>query len=396
MTGTPLCDAPSGACVACLDATSCPADKQTCDATAHSCRGCARDEECPGGICVEADGTCVADAVVLFLDGAGTDTGTCARQAPCGTLAFALSKVQAGAANHIKILSRTFSVPAAVTLGPSLYLEGSATIFTGPANMFAIPQLVNISLSHLTLQPASGPAITVGSLQTLRLFDVQTAVISVNGGSLDVDRGTLTNGGLDCTSGTVTVQRSVFADSSLNTMTCQVIVRRTRFDLLSGAHNISIQGGLVTYENNLLTQAEGIADSMSLLTVAAGSTVRFNTFVNTAALASDGVALQCEPQVDVSSNIFAYNSAHPLTDCTVRYSLLDSVALPQFSAGVGNKAGDSTSFFLDKPSGDFHLSASSPARQAGEPGLGITEDFDGSARPAPQGSVPDIGAFEAR
>jgi hypothetical protein len=212
-----------------------------------------------------------------------------------------------------------------------------------------------------------------------------TGGFDVKGGSLDVQQTTFTNaGGITCNAGTLSVERSVFDDSQLTTMTCAVIVRRTRFDLL-------------TFENNLIVQADGIADAMTVIGVAPGSGLRFNTFVSTTVLASDGVALQCSPSLRVSSNIFAYNSMHPLTSCDgARYSLLDSVALPQFATGVGARQGDRGTFFVDLSGKDFHLSASSPARGAGEPGLGVSDDFDGNPRPAPTGSVPDMGAFEAR
>jgi len=356
-----------------------------------------RDDECPGGICVEADGTCVADASVVFVDGSGVNSGTCTRDAPC-SLAFGLSKASA-VRKHIEIVSGTLQVTSSVTLTPDLYIEGHDTIVTGPAGMFTLPQNVNITLSHMRLQPSSGLVTTVDALRTLRLFDVQTSGgINVNGGVLDVDLSTFTGGGgIACNLGTSTVRRSLFDHSPMSSMTCQLIVRRSRFDM-SGDHGFSAENGVLTFENNVITQTEGIADSMVLVSVAPGSTVRFSTFVNTALLPSDGVALACNSSVDVSSNIFAYGSMHPLgtVGCNVRYSLYDSIAVPEVTAGVGNKAAGSSSFFIDKAGKDFHLSPSSPARGAAESGLGVSEDFDGAARPSPAGSQPDMGAFEAR
>lgn len=396
----PFCQTSTGACVACLDATACAADKPVCDATAGSCRGCARDEECAAGICVEADGTCVADRDVLFVDGlGGRDTGTCTRTAPCGTLGFAISAAGAASQIHLKILGGTFRIGASVTLYRQLYLEGSDTIVSGPTGMFGLLQGANVTLSHVKLQPsAAGAVISVGTTQTLRLFDVQTTgSVGVNGGSLDAEQSTFSNaGGITCSAGTLSVLRTTFDDSQLTAMTCAVTVRRSRFDLPSDANRISIEGGVLAFENNLIVQADGIADSMAIGGQAAGSTVAFNTFVNTTPLPSDGVALNCGSGAHVSSNIFAYNSMHPLVQCDARYSLLDTTALPEFATGVGSKQADSTTFFVDKPGRDFHLSTSSPAQASAETGLDVTEDFDGSPRPSPPGSVPDIGAFEAR
>ena len=400
LAATPFCQVSIGTCVACLDASVCTADQPVCDASAGACRGCARDEECPGGICLEADGTCVPDSNVVFVDGlAGNDTGACTRTAPCATLAFAISRVPALQNRiQIKILSGTFRLTASATLGATLYLEGSDTILTGPAGIFTLAQGASVTLSHLDIRPASGLVTTVDADMTLRLFDVQTTGgVDVNGGSVDAEQTTFTNaGGITCNAGTVSAQRDRFDDSQLTTMTCAVIVRRTRFDLTSDANKISIGSGVLTFENNLVVQADGIADTMSVIGVAPGSTLSFNTFVNTAVLPSDGVALQCSSLLTVSSNIFAYNSMHPLVACdAARYSLLDSVALPQFANGTRAKQGDRGTFFIDLSGKDFHLSASSPARGAAEPGLGVSEDFDGHARPSPDGSLPDMGAFEA-
>lgn len=398
--GAPFCQISSGTCVACLDASVCSVDKPVCDAAAGSCRGCARDDECSGGICVESDGRCVADSDVVFVDSlAGRDVGACTRTAPCLTLGFAISQVPVSHDHiQIKILSGTFALTASTNLVRNLYLEGSDSIVTGPAGMFGLAQGANVTLSHVTLRPASGLVTTVDTGKTLRLFDVRTTGgVAVIGGSLDVEQATFTNaGGITCDAGTVSVRHSVFDDSQLTTMTCAIIARRTRFDLTSDANKISIASGILTFENNLIVQADGIADSMSVIGVASNSTLSFNTFVNTAVLPSEGIVLQCSPLLKVSSNVFAYNSTHPLTACdSARYSLLDSVALPQFAMGVGAKQGDRSTFFIDLSGKDFHLSAASPARGAAEPGLGVSDDFDGHARPAPAGAAPDIGAFEA-
>src|SRR5262249_27560774 len=103
----PFCQTSSGKCVACLDASVCSADRPVCDATAGACRGCAVDAECPGGICIEAEGTCAADRDFVFVDGRnGTDSGECTRNTPCKSLAFAMSVAPATLTRiQIKVLS---------------------------------------------------------------------------------------------------------------------------------------------------------------------------------------------------------------------------------------------------------------------------------------------------
>lgn len=393
--GMPFCQTASGKCVACLDASACSADESVCDATDGACRGCARDEECPGGICVEADGTCVANAEVIFVAGFGVNSGPCTKEAPC-SLPFGVSQATANR-NHIKILNGTVHLSATLMLTPDLYIEGTDTVVTGPPGIFSIAQFVTVTLSHMTIQPTSGLAITVDAARSLRLQDVHmSGGINVNGGTLDVDLGTFT-GGVSCMGGTATVRRSFFDHSPMNGTTCQLIMRRNHFDM-TGDAGFGADGGALTFENNLITQSEGVADSMTVNNLTSASTIRFNTWVNTTAAPSDGVALSCNSPLQVSSNVFAYESMHPVAygqGCEVRYSLFDSVALPEATMGVGRKAGDSATFFVDKAGKDYHLAAHSPALGAAEPGVGVTDDFDGKARPAPAGSVPDMGAFEA-
>jgi hypothetical protein len=147
-------------------------------------------------------------------------------------------------------------------------------------------------------------------------------------------------------------------------------------------------------ENNLIMNSVGLADSMVVNAVAPGSTVRFNTFVNTSGLPSDGTALECDSTPVVTSNIFAYNSMHPFNptnSCRSRYSLFDSTALPEQSAGVGNQTADAATFFVDPQRKDFHLVPNSPARGKAETGLGVVDDIDGQ----PRSAKPNVGAYEA-
>jgi hypothetical protein len=128
----------------------------------------------------------------------------------------------------------------------------------------------------------------------------------------------------------------------------------------------------------------------------AGSVIRFNTFINTTALPSDGAALGCDATVAVTSNIFAYNSGHPITGvCAPKFSVFDDVS--QTSAGTGNQVTGIDTIFVNRASGDFHLSEGSKARGAAEPGQEtmVTSDFEGNPRPSPAGTPSDSGAFEA-
>ena len=82
--------------------------------------------------------------------------------------------------------------------------------------------------------------------------------------------------------------------------------------------------------------------------------------------------------------------------CPATFSLFDSVAVAEHTQGEGNLVADASAFFVNRAAQDFHLAAASPAKGAAAPGLTVREDLDGNPRPAPAGSRPDMGCFEAR
>jgi len=193
-------------------------------------------------------------------------------------------------------------------------------------------------------------------------------------------------------SGTVVVTESVFQRVQVVGSNCQMTVEKSRFDMFNDG-SIGVQGGFARIENNLIVNAVELDDSMYVTGVAPGSTVRFNTFVNTSGIASDGTALACDGTPAVTSNIFAYNSRHPLSPadtCAARYSLFDATTSSEEAVGAGNHTADAAAFFVDRLRKDFHLGPDSPARGKAEPGLGVVDDIEGHRRPV----AADVGAYQ--
>ena len=168
----------------------------------------------------------------------------------------------------------------------------------------------------------------------------------------------------------------------------------------SSAGALRADGGLLMIENNMFVQSVGINDEVAISAAASGSAVRFNTFVNTTSTPSDGAALYCDGTVTVTSNIFAYESARPMTGpggmvCPSKYSLFDTVAVAAHTSDTGNKVAEGLDIFADRPAKDFRLAPESPAIGSAEPGVTVASDLAGNPRPRPQGGNADMGALEA-
>ena len=408
----PLC-APDGACVGCVGATDCSGDTPICDTGARACRGCGADPECTGGVCIEAEGACVADADVAFVADLGDDTGECTRAAPCGTFPAAAATTR----RVIHVLGGTLR-PATTTtfVNNDHVLDGEDTaIEVGQQTAFDVqgPAKLTIEGFRLTVPPGTAtppvPAVKVAGVGAVAVIhDVEfasnggSAVLSDSSADVTIRAshiGTLTSQNpteVDCNNAKLHLDQSVLETAFATAGTeCEATITRNRFES-SRDRSVQWAGGLLVMENNLIIHRDGFNDSISFFALRPGSTVRFNTIVNTTALPSDGAALNCDGSAQVTSNIFAYNSGHPITGtgCVTRFSTFDDVATT--SAGTGNQVTGIETIFVNRGAGDYHLTATSIARGGAEPGLTMVKvDIEGNPRPAPEGSTADCGAFEA-
>ena len=401
--------ADDGACVGCLGDADCPASAPFCDAEDRRCRGCELDAECASGVCLEMDGRCATPGELVHVQEFGSDAGDCTSVAPCRTLSYALQKVTPSR-QVIHIIGGNLTTLVTTTaIDRPVVIDGSDTAINKPPSgpLFSIGAAVGtVTLEGMTLLGSSAlddPTITVasGSLVRVGKSVLNTALIDLANGGLELRDVRLTAvqpmRGVICSNGTVSARTVEFEHTSIRATNCQLNVAQSRFEEINDG-SINASGGFAIVENNLVVQAYELADTMYLTNMAPGSTVRFNTFVNTSGVDASGTALYCDATVDVTSNIFAYGSTHPhggATACRASYSLYDLLALPEQVAGIGNLVADGATFFVSRGNRDFHLAPGCPARSAAEPGTGVTRDLEGRPRPNPISSVPDMGAFEA-
>jgi hypothetical protein len=412
----PLC-ADDGACVGCLDDSDCDTAAPVCDEVAHACRSCAEDAECPGGVCVDVEGTCVGDAAVGFVAIDGTDPGECTRAAPCATVGFALGPL--GTSRRvIHILGPVFPVDATILLDGDHVLDGEATQLRSSVDpTIRVTSRSGAIVEGVRLEVVDRvdvPAIAVATNSAAQLHEVAiagtgTTLLLVDRGS-DVTAteshfGSFTTSTFDptqrlhCFGGTLRVERSVFERAFASTQlpvgsdVCELTITRSRIESDRDG-SVAIGGGRLIMENNLIIH-HGAVDSIGAEGLRNGSAVRFNTIVNTTAEVHDRGALFCDAAVDVTGNIFHYNSTSSVRGtCATRFSIFDDVSTT--SAGTGNLIAEPDAVFVDRAAGDYHLAPNSVGRDAADPDVvDVTVDFEGRPRPSSTGTRADIGAFEA-
>lgn len=407
----------TAACVS-SDSPAEPPDGPACtalDASAElrdACGRCDADVDCASGSCLETTGVCAPPERVVYVTASpsGADVGACTMAAPCRTLQYALRQV-ASARDVIRLDGPRLVTASPVVIDRPVTIDARGTRIAKPGGLpaFIVERGVGpVTLEGLALEGSAGfgqPAVTVAPESWLRIAGsvLASASVYVDGGRLELlDSQVSTEEesfhAVRCAAGAVRVRGVHFERATVMATGCDVEVARSRFEQRTDG-SVSVNGGRAVIENNVIATSNEYADAMFVANVAPGSAVRFNTFVNTSGVDSDGVALYCDGTSAVSSNIFAYRSKHPLGPplfhCPATYSLFDEVAEPAQTLGTGNVVAPGATFFANAAAGDYRPACDSPAKDAAQPGLPVTEDFDGRRRYlASRG--PDIGAFELR
>lgn len=173
-----------------------------------------------------------------------------------------------------------------------------------------------------------------------------------------------------------------------------VTIRNTQFDnnvcdqragALFMSHSTAHCENLIVYSNSAIIGAAFSLEDSELHLM--NSTVTMNTG-SVAWLYSDGVTFNVTNSIlwnENSDELDLVGSNHIIN---INYSIIEGGY-----SGTNNL--DINPLFVNPGAFDFHLSSSSPAIGAGtSTGIPAT-DFDGNPRPSPNGSLPDIGAFES-
>lgn len=364
----PLCRA-DGTCVQCTSNTDCTEPTAAfCDVDSGSCRGCTSHDECASEVCSRDIGMCADASGIIYVDnGTGVDGNACGGQSsPCATLTGTnggLAKVdttrrtirvRAGAQGYPENLIldnvRLVIVGAGASLRP-VVTNTAAVLVSGGAN---------VTIEGLRIEGASGGAAAdgvrcTGTGSILRL----TAVTVAENADLGID----VEAPCD-----VRISRSTVVDNGNG----GVRVTSDAFDI---SNSIVARNG-----------SGGAVGGVLLAQSGTGAARRFDFNTVTGNQSSAGVgAVQCQAQLSGSSNLVWGNSGGPASggSCSWHHSDIEGGA-----TGTGNL--DTDPLFVG--ASDYHLMATSPCVDAGDPATSNAIDVDGDLRP--QGAQADIGADE--
>jgi hypothetical protein len=319
----------------------------------------------------------------------------CDRMAPCRTLAFARGHVS-NTRYVIKLLSGSLDIGSGVTFNEELLVIDGTNTTISPSGATAFTISGNVTLEGVKISSlATTRTFVVQDGGVLRAFDVQLTNGNIeNSGQLLLGSSDVVGQQMACLeTGLMSVDGSIIRESQISASACQLTITQSRFE--SGPDGIPMLdaiGGKITIENTIFVENDEFSNLVSIAQASPGSAIRFSNLIHSSLSDREVPLISCSG-VELTSNIIATNSSTPLSQtCIANNSLFDSAATGL--SGVANVTADVTTFFVDRENGDFHLTLNSPARELGVAGL-VEVDLEGNARPAPNGTAPDVGAYEA-
>lgn len=393
-----------GLCKPCADDLACAPFEGSPICDGGTCRAC-RPGDCVSGVCDPDVGTCADEVEVAYIAKRGEDSGSCSRAAPCLTIGRGLA--QLGARRFLLIAASPepyAEAAAAAGAGVSItdkivtILGEGATLTTTRYGDTAlrVTGIATVVVDGLRIANASGPAgdgvACQNAGQSSPMLTLRRVEVTSNGGrgisatscNLVLDRSTVTNNsgrGIDTNDSTVAIERSMIMKN------------------MGGG--VATSGGTVTVRNNMIASNGSAVSvyggvSLSQISAAASLTFAFNTITGNVGIVNARTGVDCAQvfaPLTLSNNIVYGNQVAGSgaqvggANCAFTYSDVG----PQSAPGVGNISADP--LFVDPANGNCHLRASSPAKDAADPGATLDVDIDGDRRP--QGGRADMGADEA-
>jgi Right handed beta helix region len=382
-TGDQDCAAPTAVCdlagtMTCVQCT--PAEATACSGATPACIGntcqkCTAHTQCAvSNVCLP-DGTCADAAQVAYVQAGGTGSLPCTKAAPCGTLD---DGVRANKPT-VKVAAGTLADNKVTTIdGKALTIVADPGAKLSRGNSGIILEVRN-----------DGADVAVYDLEITAGAGAANAAISVpNGGApklsltrvaVDGNQGT----GISVAAGKLTIARSTISGNTGGGLS----ISSAQFDI-TNTFIVSNGGGLATFG--------GVAIGSIAVSASGQHRLAFNTVTANLGPATVNTGITCSSVLSplVFSNNIVYGNIVSgggaqiggSANCTATYSDIG----PDGLAGVGNINADP--LFVNVAQANFHIQATSPARDAADPAATLAVDFDGDMRP--QGTRSDMGADE--
>jgi len=344
----PFCEPASHICVECLTNTDCASKPGTpiCDPARFACVGCLVHADCPSDACLP-DGTCGDDSNVIYVAEGGIDTNPCTHDKPCKLIAHAITLL--------------------TTMRPYIRLSGSlvesVTIASKRATFLADPTT--------TLTGVADPTMKL-QMSEIRIFDLTVAGTAAAGGiksemssTTTLTRVTIRSGGkkgLEAKGGYLRVNRCTIAQNVGGGI------------VLDANADFSITNSFIYLNGAPNAAAGGVSIGASTM---GNNQFEFNTVADNAAMAAGG-GVRCPTTNSMSApnNLIVANTPDNTIGCDFASSLLGADVAPFAFVGGNN----------------YHIGATSTARDTVTATSTIREDFDGQFRPL--GTAKDFGADE--
>lgn len=368
-----VCDTTANQCVQCTatDHAACAGTTPVCG-TDDTCRACAAHSECAADACSFADGSCVAETDVAYVDSAGTNNTACGRLSPCTSLIAGLGTgkpfVRVRGTIDEAIAFTTGRVTILADRGATLTHDGAAPVLTvsGPvsgADTSLTIYDLTISDNHL----GGGVSVAAGAGMT-NLSLIHTTISGHDGEGIRVE------------SGAFTLARSAITSN------------RDGGVVIDGTATFFIVGNTF-FANGSMTSTTGAVRISARQ--APSNRLDFNSLLKNQNQDRGG-AIDCSagPTFTARNNIIDNPAqlADPLTgSCAYAYSLIQPASTAQSTHPVVG----ADPMFVDPINGDMHLMSGSPALHAADPAADVSglalDDMDGKPRMPPPAT---IGAYQ--
>jgi hypothetical protein len=392
-------DAPD-AFAGCMDDNECTgATTPICDQGTHACRGCRADAEC-GSPCAEYTGECLPEGQAIYISSTGNDANNCNRAAPCRTFGKAQAQLTQNKRTIVVVDGNYASSGSPIlsfgTAGGRVLISGEddnpdGAFLSAMSNGTTNPQVVNVGggtdlvLEGVTIRNGGNDGLrNFGALQLYRVAITGNngqGLMSkpTNNAALRITGCTIADNvkeGLDGQDGPIDITRTLIArnmDGGVTIQKGKATITNTM--IVHNGRAGSATGGL------RLQQVQGLEPTLSFLTIAYNLAGGSNA---TGLFADQGAAISSSILVENNNNATGVDQICGL--CTASFSLMTGTV----AAGQGNIGGAPD--FVDVATDDYHLKATSAAKDVADSAATTNADYDGDARP--QGGGFDMGADE--